>query len=178
VTQPDGKSSGLCPDAILGHAEQLARLPGDVLVPRSVHARRSVSAAYYAVFHRVSLNLAWAAVPLGPDSARWELCRATGHSSIATVAGWVNGRGTPPTPVAGLAELARESAELRTFALGFVQLKGLREDADYDHRATFGRDVAIAACRTARRATDALEAVYGEPRWATFATLAILRGTR
>jgi hypothetical protein len=108
----------------------------------------------------------------GRDLAGWLMTHSDDFPPLQ-----INGRGTPQTP-AGLVELARESAELRTFALGSVQLKGLREDADYDHRATFGRDVAIAACRTARRATEALEAVYGEPRWASFATLAILRGTR
>ena len=175
---PDDQLSGLRPKWLLRHAEQLARRTGTTAVPRSVHARRSVSAAYYAVFHRVCVNAAWTAAPLGEDAVRWELCRVFQHREVETVARWVNGQANPGPTINGLVEVVRSCPELQKFALGFVQLKGLREDADYNHRKVFGRDVALNACRTARTLEDALVEVYGRPVWTTFTTLLLLKGTR
>lgn len=77
----------------------------------------------------------------------------------------------------GLVRLSAESAELRAFADRFVELKRRRTFADCDHVKLISRPEAVAACDRARRAIEALDAVYGAPEWTTFTTLVLLRGS-
>jgi hypothetical protein len=97
----DGRMSGLQPELLLRHARQLAERSTDTESPRSVHARRAVSAAYYALFHRVCMGVASTVVPRESDRARWELCRTFDHKAVETVARWVGGQQRPPRPSAG-----------------------------------------------------------------------------
>lgn len=176
--KPEDRPSGLRPTWMLRHAEQLARRSGDTSLPRTVHARRSVSAAYYAVFHRLCINVAWTAVPTGSDNVRYALCRVFEHGPVETIANWVSRKATPPDLVAGLVWSSAESAELRAFADRLVELKRWRAFSDYDHLKLISRPEAVAACDRARRAIEALDAVYGAPQWMTFTTLVLLRGSR
>jgi len=176
--KPEDEPSGLRPIWMLQNAEQLARRAGDTAGPRTVHARRSVSAAYYAVFHCLCIKVAWTAVPMGSDDTRYVLCRVFDHGPIDTIAKWVAQQATPPDAMDGLLRSLAELAELRMFARRFVQLKDWRTIADYDHLRSVGRPMAVAACKSARRALDALDEVYGAPEWMTFTTLVLLRGSR
>lgn len=163
---------------MLEHAGRLASLAGDTADPHAVHARRSVSAAYYAVFHRLCINVAWTAFPTGSDDSRYALCRVFDHGPVETIAKWVTRTSTPPDTMDRLVRSSAESAQLRAFADQFVQLKRWRMFADYDHLKSIGHPEVVAACDGARRAIEALDAVYGEPQWTTVTTLILLRGSR
>jgi hypothetical protein len=86
MTRSAPGATGLRPDLRLDHARQLSRRGTDTATPRTVHARRAVSAAYYALFHWVTINLARKASAGLPDSVAWALCRTFSHAKIAEAA--------------------------------------------------------------------------------------------
>jgi hypothetical protein len=62
------------------------------------------------------------------------------------------------------------------FARHLLQLQGWRTRADYDHLVRVGRPLALLACRAAREAIAALEALRERPTWTTFGALMLHRG--
>jgi hypothetical protein len=171
----EGRVTDLRPERLLSHARQLAERTADTTSPRSVHARRAISAAYYALFHRVCINVTWAVVPGGSDHVRWAFCRTFDHGPIESVAKWVLGQHRPPKSIAGLVDVAERNEPIRTVAERFVLLKQWRHDADYNHLIVFGRANALDAVRESRAAIDAVNDVYGETPWQAFASLVLLK---
>jgi uncharacterized protein (UPF0332 family) len=171
----EGQLSGLRPERLLSHARQLAERTANTNSPRSVHARRAISAAYYALFHRLCINVTWSVVPGGSDHVRWAFCRTFDHGPIESVARWVQGQHRAPRSIAGLVDVAVQSEPIRTLTEKFVLLKQLRHDADYNHLIVLSRDNALDAVQECRAALDAVDAVYGEPPWQAFASLVLLK---
>ncbi len=110
--------------------------------------RRAVSSAYYALFHAVTLA---AAGLLASSDPRLEITRAFNHRDLKTVATWVAG-GTPPEAVATAVEALRGDERVRQVAASLEQLIANREDADYNHSATFSQRDAIVAIKDATEA--------------------------
>ena len=168
----EGQLTGLRPERLLIHARQLAERTADTKSPRSVHARRAISAACYALFHRVCISISWTAVPGESDHVRWAFCRTFDHRPIESVAKWVQRQHKPPKSIAGLVDAAEQSELIGTLTEKFVRLKLMRHDADYNHLVVFGRANALHAVRESRAAIDAVNAVYGEP---PFTSLVLLK---
>jgi uncharacterized protein (UPF0332 family) len=187
MTQPPGSSgaTGLRPERLLDHARQLARRGTDTASPRTVHARRAVSAAYYAVFHRVTINLARKASPGLPESMGWALCRTFSHTKIMEVTDLLVRRpdelrkSTPAraTLTADLVDLALDGRGMAPFAHGFGPLQRARHSADYDHIAVIDRPTAAEWVRSAETLVEIVDDVYPEPAWQAFTTLILLKST-
>jgi hypothetical protein len=176
-------ATGLRPDRLLDHAQQLARRGTDSTAPRTVHARRAVSAAYYAVFHRVTINLARRALTGLPDPVSWAMCRTFSHTRIAEATDLMDRRpielrrSTPPpsTLTSELVDLALEGHEMATFAQGFGRLQRARYEADYDHTKIVDRPAAVEWVQSAGARVEVVDEVYAEPAWQAFTTLVLLK---
>jgi uncharacterized protein (UPF0332 family) len=99
--------------------------------PEQVWLRRSVSTAYYALFHLLvgEAVQGWS----GSQSARLGLERAFQHTNMKEVSRTVKqgswrGWSTPPPPL---------PAELRAVATAFIDLQDARHQADYDNTKTW-----------------------------------------
>jgi hypothetical protein len=174
---------GLRPDRLLDHARQLAKRGSDTAAPRTVHARRAVSAAYYAVFHRTTIGLARRASTDLPDSVGWALCRTFSHVKIKEATDLLAHRAdelrrsTPPpaTLTSDLVDLALSGHGMLAFATGFGSLQRARHSADYDHSAIIDRPTAAEWVRSATTLVEIVEEVSEEPAWQAFTTLMLLK---
>jgi uncharacterized protein (UPF0332 family) len=135
---------------LLAQAEHLLRV--DRGRPRQASLRRSVSAAYYALFHLlVADGVAELAVAKLPGVRRLH-CRAFVHSEMREVAETF-ARGTLPKHVASA--LRPPSAGLRRVAEAFQELREARHHADYNVYRRFSRDEASTFVAQARVAAEA-----------------------
>ena len=101
--------------------------------PREVQLRRSVSAAYYALFHLLSYAVAEQVSPSSPAGLRGRTQRALDHGLMASAARNFTAPGKSPASLPrdiGLSELV--SHELANVAQSFVDLQEARYLADYD----------------------------------------------
>jgi hypothetical protein len=153
----------------------LAARTADTTAPRSVHARRAISASYYALFHRLCISVAWTVVPGDSDHVRWAFCRTFDHGPIESVAKWVQGQHKPPKSIGGLVDIAQQNELIGVATEKLVLLKQLRHDADYNHLIVFGRANALDAVQESRTGIDAVNAVYGDPAWVAFTSLVLLK---
>lgn len=165
------------PARLLRHARSLVEKPvfvftgdppSDEMIARFTNAvpertgedfRRAVSAAYYAVFHAVTLACADHVAPGSSGDDRGALARMINHRDLRTVAGWVSGD-RPPDHVAGIVAALRSdgaSAVVRV-AETIKRLVDAREEADYNHRMPFDQDEARMHVSLAQEAADLVEA--------------------
>jgi uncharacterized protein (UPF0332 family) len=115
--------------------------------PTSAALRRSVSSAYYAVFHL--LTTAATDLLVGPGASsetRTRVARSFQHTAMATVARTVQA----PT-------------DLKTVAEAFTTLQRLRHSADYDLETPVTLVSATEALQYAQEAFDAWERVSQDP---------------
>jgi hypothetical protein len=102
-------------------------------LPREVQLRRSVSAAYYALFHLLSSAVAEQLSPDLPAGLRGRTQRALDHGQMASAARNFSAPGKTPMNLPkdiGLSELI--SPRLANVAQSFVDLQEARYLADYD----------------------------------------------
>jgi uncharacterized protein (UPF0332 family) len=111
--------------------------------PKQATLRRSISTAYYAVFHLLVAHAALALVPDKPSGLVAKVSRAFQHGEMKQMC--VSFRnGTPPDSMRALLS-PRISDDLRLVAATFVALQELRHLADYDTGLSFTRAQARAA---------------------------------
>lgn len=142
---------------LLSQARQLAyREPKR---PKQASLRRSVSTAYYALFHLLVDAAAREVVSgNGTETLRGRVARACDHSKMKklchAIANW-----DPNQPPQSLAELMGHSPSdaLRQVARAFVDLQQARHEADYDLNRRFSRDHVEALLGTAETAFAAFE---------------------
>ena len=171
----DDEQSTLRPAWLLRHAAQLLERVSDTDLPRTANPRRAVSAAYYAVFHKVCPEVAYTAFPRADPTVWWQLCRGFTHKGIADIAVWVNGAAAPRS-VAALVDLARDSTNLTRFATVFVVLREERERADYSHEVVIDRPSALALVNDASAAIAALDQLaYDDSAWRAFVVLMLMK---
>mgnify|MGYP006432913087 CR=1 FL=1 len=109
--------------------------------PRQASLRRGVSAAYYAVFHRLVEEATREIVPGRNDALRQRVGRAVNHGDVRklcrSLVTW-NVRQSPHP----LDELlgGPPSPDVVRIAEGFVALQQARYEADYDMARRFVRD--------------------------------------
>ncbi len=131
--------------------------------PRQADLRRSISTAYYAVFHAIANDAADLLVGVGHARAgrAWShTYRGLEHSFAKTACKEVRKLGFP----AGIASCASE----------FIALQEARHSADYDPRARFMRAEALAWVVRAEAAITSLRAARRQERKA-FAVHLLLR---
>jgi uncharacterized protein (UPF0332 family) len=171
----------LRPDRLLDHARQLARRGADTASPRTVHARRAVSAAYYALFHQVTINLARRASTGLPDAVGWALCRTFSHTKLREATDLMTRRpdelrrSTRATLTTDLVDRALDDEGMAVFARGFGPLQQARHEADYDHTTVIDRTTSERRVQDAEALVRIVEGVYEEPAWQAFTTLVLLK---
>ena len=142
------------PTDLLRHARAVA---GNLPDRTETDYRRAVSAAYYALFHAVTLQAA--RVEAGSKSnlpERWDtLTRRIRHKDVRLVATWVAGGAPAERYASRFAEL-EFGKQVESIARAFLSLVREREEADYSHSSVFTQQRAVDAIDTA---SEALETV-------------------
>ncbi len=129
--------------------EEIARFLQMLPAPRAEDLRRAVSAAYYALFHAITLQ---AAELLAAGDLRYERTRELRHGSLDDVARRLTGAGAPPADPASPEESA--AYRVRKVAYAIQRLRADREDADYNHFARFTQRWAVEAITLAMEAVE------------------------
>ena len=158
MTEPRSEPEGpfpIEPAAMLRHAR---RIVGVLPEPAETEYRRAVSAAYFALFHAVTLRAVEVVVPGDAIRQRYERVRAFGHADVRKVALWASGAGPPPPAEASRAAIARDDGRSFRVAGTILRLNAERRRADYDHFAQFSRSRANRAIDAAEEAVAAVAA--------------------
>lgn len=100
--------------------------------PSGADIRRSISTAYYALFHRM-IDAAVVRLSSGPDQQA-VLARSFEHGKMKAICQGVRKQPLPPLIATCLGGAA--GAELKRFAEVFVALQDRRHDADYSRTAS------------------------------------------
>jgi hypothetical protein len=143
---------------LLRQAEHLARR--EPRHPRQESLRRAVSAAYYALFHLLVGEATNRLV--GVLSVRTRFSRAFDHGDMKQASRAFGGSPTPQQ-LATLTNGSPIPAELRDFALAFIQLQDARHEADYDVGKTFTRQDVNGLIARARQSVQWWQAVRTQP---------------
>ena len=115
--------------------EVLAGIRGGVREPlTTADYRRAISSAYYGLFHAITLAAASVLAPT--TESRHELVRLFNHRDLKAVTGWITG-GSYPEGLGISVALLRADERVRAISTSFQQLSKAREDADYNHAASF-----------------------------------------
>ena len=138
-------------------AEEIARVFAGLPAPSEADHRRAVSAAYYAVFHAVTLEAARFLGDRSGGSRRHRVARDFEHRDVRVVALWASGAGTPPPQFGSTVAGLRQDEQVRRVAEDLGVLSAARRAADYDHFAQFTEVRALGAIRVASRAVGAVE---------------------
>lgn len=150
-------------DDLLDQAEQLLQL--DARRPKQASLRRTISTAYYALFHALGYQLSRQLVGTSAEKKvlRGITRRALAHSEIAkALTGFASGN-VPSIYKQVIGEDVPTST-LRQVAGTFIRLQRLRHQADYDLNVAFAKVEAQAAVRDARDAVALLMATEGASR--------------
>lgn len=124
--------------------------------PTAEDLRRAVSAAYYALFHAVTLR---AAELLTSGDMRYERTRELRHGSLDDVARRVVDAGAPPSPPADPSSAEAIAAyRVRKVAYAIQRLRAEREEADYNHLTRFTQRRSVEAINLAAEAVDIVTA--------------------
>ena len=145
-----GSGGGPSVEAI---AQVFAALPQ----PSEADYRRAVSAAYYALFHAMTLEAARFLADRAGDFQRYHVARHFQHRDVRRVALWAIGAGTPPEPLASQVDNLLQNARVRPVAEAFRFLSDARAKADYDHFAQFTESRTLDAIRRAEGAVATIE---------------------
>jgi hypothetical protein len=151
----------LRPRRLLAHATALAEHQSHTGRPVVTWLRRSTSAAYYALFHGVSLAVVEQIAPSLAQNDQYRLARSINHGRVADVFHWVSGEGTSRKHARPILADLRENVDVRHLAGIFVRLQQARHDADYDHLARFRKATTLTHIEQATRGLDLLDALTG-----------------
>jgi hypothetical protein len=140
-------------DELLDHARFLADL--DPRTTSQANIRRAISAAYYAVFHLLSAEVAAQVSPDVPAGLRERTQRVLDHGQMLNVAkafSEAGSAGRRPVNVPADIQLADPvSRELSSIAKSFKELQEARLAADYDALRRLDPTDAIALVQLAER---------------------------
>lgn len=155
-------------DDLLRQAEKLAVT--DPRRPRQASLRRAVSAAYYAVFHKlVDQGTGFLISRRQRTALRACLARAFAHGNMKHVAQQFAADNISPKLRPGLNGQAPQP-ELKALAEAFVDLQQARHEADYNRARRFTRREALDQVELARRAFANWETIRSSPQADTFLT--------
>ena len=154
----------LNPHHLLEQARALVRLyPGRK--PRQVELRRAISAAYYAVFHRISNAVAdeFIGGKFRNDPRHASFYRSVDHKQAKTRCEEVTNQ-NPASKYARYSHCRPLAQDIKTFANAFPLLQSKRHEADYDPSITLTTIEAVSVIDHAERAIAAFDAAPAEDR--------------
>lgn len=160
------------PKWLLRQARELAG--AKVGQPRHTNLRRATSAAYYALFHELTLATTRHLLPGSSAEEQQRATRRVSHASIRGAADWVAGE-TPPKHMGDIVARLRHNSDLTDLAQAFKELQEERENADYDHEADFTRPRTHARIEQASRAVHLLGLHAGDDDFKSFLGLVALK---
>jgi len=141
---------------LLDLADDLAgrgRGPGK---PRTIYLRRSISTAYYAVFHMITQHTAIRLLGPGWTVKHAAVARWVTHTDLAALADAANGRGNKALAAA----LDPVDPRLADIAQNFIDLQAARHGADYDDFFPVSKAATLTYVDAARNAVDSAKALH------------------
>ena len=154
MAAPEGPSR-IDPTDLLRHARDVAEL----LPNRSqTDYRRAVSAAYYALFHALTLHAATLLASTDDLDEQYRQARRFEHRDLRLAAIWATGAGAPPPTLAADVAGLRGDPSVRAIADSLLLLYVERVAADYNHFARFTRSRALGLIGVAGEAVASLAA--------------------
>lgn len=130
-------------------AEEIARFLNMLPKRSETDYRRSVSAAYFALFHAITLRAASMLVSGRNRHEQHQLARDFTHRDLRIAAMWITGDGTPAREWIVTVESLRGDEAIRKLAGALLLLRGERVHADYNHLTRFSQGRAFDAIRMA-----------------------------
>jgi hypothetical protein len=129
---------------LLGQARRLATL--DARKPKQVNLRRSLSSAYYAIFHYLVDECCRQVVGAqhAQTSYRHVLGRAFEHATMKAACTSFAGGSLKASVVKGLPASFAIPPQIKAIALAFANAQELRHRADYDRSERFIRSDVLA----------------------------------
>lgn len=135
------------PRELLGLSRRLAYQDAGRGRPRTVALRRAVSSAYYALFHRISRDIAVELLGSAASPEAHAVVRWITHTDLGDLAKQV---ASPQSSIRQV--IAAPSPELLAVCAALADLKNAREAADYNHEYSITKSNAL---DLVGRATDA-----------------------
>ncbi len=156
---------------LLSQAEDLAKRESKR--PKQASLRRSVSSAYYAVFHLL-IDAASRFVIRGDRvSLRHTVARSFDHGEMKHAANTFRSGTLPSVLLRAVPEPI--PVELKRLCRNFIDLQQARHEADYDLARTFTRRDALELTRRAHQSFQAWQTVAGSQAGEAFLVALLLR---
>lgn len=152
---------------LLHLADHLAGRESGPGAPRTIYLRRSISTAYYALFHKLGQHASLRLVGDGPWTPKHAaLTRWITHTELAVLSNAANGLGNK----ALVAMLDPVDARLANISQNFIDLQDARHGADYDDLFAVSKSFALSYVDAARSAAEAADELYEsrEPSYMRF----------
>lgn len=132
-------------------------------------ARRSISTAYYALFHRLAFEAALLFFPQPSDAPlHAATVRALDHGNMKRVCQWFSGAATYNKQVAGFLRETEVPESLVEVSRAFAKLQEDRHDADYNIALDLTGVEARNCCAQARMAFNCLDEGHVTPVFRLF----------
>lgn len=154
----------LNPLHLLEQARSLVRLnPGRK--PRQIELRRAISAAYYAVFHQLSIAAAdeFLGATLRSDPRYALIYRSIDHGQVRRLCEDA-AKSNPPPKYARYLQVRPFTSGIKNFANALAVLQSRQHEADYDPSISLGSVDALYAIDLAERAIAAFNAAPHDER--------------
>ena len=136
---------------------------------KQAYQRRSISTAYYALFHRLAHESAFLFFPDPSDAPIYSATtRALDHRTMLNVCQGFAGLALPKGPVRQLMGTVAIPEELSQLSRYFVKLQGLRHISDYDVNARFSATAAKEHCFEVKQAFADLDKCQSTPAFRLF----------
>ena len=120
-----------------------------------------MSAAYYALFHHIALEMCRQILPNGTERDHLAMTRRVEHAAVKQVCNWVGGGSKPPEPLADSVDAVKAVSALVDVAVTFPALIEARERADYDHLARLTKVDTLSNVQLAEESIKKLDSVKG-----------------
>jgi uncharacterized protein (UPF0332 family) len=141
--------------------------------PKQASLRRSVSSAYYALFHALIHDGVTRLVPNMPDGLRLQAGRAYAHGEMKnTCVQFATAQG--PAALGRLLSTPLEP-QINSVARAFVDLQELRHRADYNLLEPFAKKEALEAIGLAKHAMQDWKLVRKNPNASVFLAAMLLQ---
>jgi hypothetical protein len=139
--------------------------------PRTIYLRRSISTAYYAIFHMITQHTAMRLLGPGWTTKHASVARWATHTDLAALADAANGRGNQ----ALVRALDRVDPRLADIAQNFVDLQAARHGADYNDFFPVSKAATLSYVDAARSAVTSAKALHAssEASYMRFPGLAV-----
>lgn len=189
------------PEKLLEEAADLAGVDAGRGRPRGLRHRLAVSAAYFAAFHGITVEVVRNALPPGaPAEEALAAARWVNHGDVTAVCRLVSACARPTAAIPGrrpgVAEQnewiwkalsndvgggqrqSRVPSDLEFIAEVFPRLQAARHAADYDHLAAFPKATALGHTRDATNLLRRLRANQRNPFVQRFLAMILARASR